>query len=226
MLHIYGRIERMYLGSDFHRFWARCGRHQIHPDDAAYLKHSPFDHGVLPCPFDGPLNAAKVVICLANPSYGDVADAADLNDLVMSMRSGEEALPEQFDDFYRRITKPIGLPLDELRRVVSVFNVCPYPSARMADHAIRVAAGLPSVWHAQKFLREVLIPRAQTGNIYLLLIRKLQLWGVTDGADRVGHLKVVRDRAIDGVMPTTLGKEMGEWLVKKRYVLENHSERV
>lgn len=214
----------MYLGSDFHRYWARCGRQDKHPDDAAYLQDSPFFHGVRPCPFDGPLDRAKVVICLANPSYGKVRDAEKLNQLVMSLRSGEEALPDEFDVFYRRITKSMGVSLGRLRHLVAILNVCPYASASMSDTAIRKAAGLPSVWQAQKFLREVLIPRAQTGNIYLILIRKLQLWGITQSLELDGNLRVVPDRAINGVMPVKLGTEIHEWLTKKGHLKESQTD--
>ncbi|MDO9277539.1 MAG: hypothetical protein Q7U05_03105 [Polaromonas sp.] len=219
MLHIYGRIDCMYLGSEFHRYWARCGLQDKHPDDVAYLHDSPFVHDVRPCPFDGPLENAKVVICLANPNYGDGRDVAKLNQLVMNLRSGEEGLPEEFDDYYRsRIARPMGIPLELLRNQVAVLNICPYASARMSGEAIRSAAGLPSVWQAQKYLREVLIPRAQTENIYLLFIRKLQLWGVTQSLEEHGNLRVIKNLAISGVMPKILGQEIREWLVRKRYI--------
>jgi len=208
----------MYLGSDFHRFWARCGRHQIHPDDDAHLKHSPFDHSVLPCPFDGPLEMAKVVICLANPKYDDDKDRQALNALIMSMRSGEDVLPEMFADFYRRTTGPIGLEERRMRHLVSILNVCPYASKSMEGKEVRVASGLPSVWTAQKYLREVLMPRAQTGNIYLVVLRKLQLWGLTADAEEVGNIRVVSGRELSGVMSQSLGEEIGLWLVRKGYV--------
>ena len=219
MQHIYGRIEGMYLGSEFHRYWARCGLQDKHPDDVAYLHDSPFVHDVRPCPFDGPLEKAKVVICLANPNYGEGRDVAKLNQLVMNLRSGEEGLPEEFDDYYGpRISRPMGIPLDLLRNQVAVLNVCPYASASMPDDAIKKAAGLPSVWQAQKFLREVLIPRAQTGNIYLLLIRKLQLWGITQSVGEDGNLRVIKNLAMSGVMPKVLGQEIRKWLIRKGHI--------
>lgn len=214
MLHIYGRIDGMYLGSDFHRFWAKCGGLGQHPEDVPFLKDIPFDAGFLPCPFDGPLENAKVVICLANPNYGRGADHQSLNALVQAMRSGEEHLPEEFEAFYRRKTGPIGLPLENLRKLVAILNVCPYPSARMDDRMVRSVAGLPSVWQAQQYLRQVLIPRAQTGNIYLIFIRKLQLWGVTPGMEVAGNLRVVLGREMSGVMPRELGQEIREWLIR------------
>ena len=160
-----------------------------------------------------------MVICLANPSYDSHKDVAKLNQLVMSLRSGEDPLPKEFDTFYRRITGPIGAPLDNLRQYVAVFNVCPYASDNMSDDAVRLAAGLPSVWQAQKFLHEILIPRAQTGNIYLILIRKLQLWGITQCVEDDGNLRVIRNRAINGVMPSKLGTEIHEWLTKKGHLM-------
>ena len=211
----------MYLGTEFHRYWARCGHRDIHPDDANYLAvgSSPFNHKLLPCPFDGPLDKAKVVICLANPSDGYTAETGEVNGLALEMRSGEEPLPSMFESYYeKKIATPIGIPLKELRSRVAVLNVCPYWSKRMPDPAMRTATALPSVWQAQKYLREVLIPRAQTGNIYLILIRKLQLWGVTEGVEEQGCYRVIPNLAIGGVMPKGLGKEIQKWLVKKGHI--------
>ena len=208
----------MYLGSDFHRFWARCGRNELHPDDAAYLTHNPFTEGVLPCPFDGPLERARVVICLANPNYTKIKDKQALNTVLMSMRSGEEKLPEIFANFYSRITSPIKIDEAKKRELVAVLNICPYASDQMGDRLVRLAAGLPSVWQAQQYLREVLIPRAQTGNIYLVLMRKLQFWGVKSGIDIAGNMRVVSGREISAVMSRTLGAEIHQWLLYKGYV--------
>lgn len=208
----------MYLGTDFHRFWAKAGCHEIHPDDVAYLSNNPFTKNVLPCPFDGPLETARVVICLANPNYEKVEDKVGLNEQLLAMRTGEEKLPDLFEDFYKRITAPIGLPEESRRRLVALLNVCPYASASMGDRMIKVAAGLPSVWQAQQYLRDVLIPRAQTGNIYLVLMRKHQLWGITKGVELAGNLRVVQGRERNGVMSLALGKEIRDWLIRKGHI--------
>lgn len=205
----------MYLGSDFHRFWARSGNLNVHPDDKQKLDETRFLGDVLPCPFDGPLDRAKVVVCLANPWYPDTRDPTSLNELIMSMRSGEEPLPDAFEHFYRRIFGPIGIPVDKLRDVAAIFNACPYASETMEDGAVKNALGLESVWQAQKFLREVLIPRARNGNIYLIFIRALRLWGVNEKEPTIGTLRVVRNRAINGVMPEKLGQEIKDWLLNK-----------
>ena len=213
----------MYLDTEFHRYWARCGNLHQHPDDVPYLKNVPFTKDVLPCPFDGPLDKAKVVICLANPSYQYVKDKSELNSLILLMRSGEEDLPEMFSEYYKRITGPIGEYSNDLKSLVAVFNVCPYASETMDANAERIAAGLPSVWQAQQYLRQVLIPRAQTGNIYLVIIRKLQLWGVTETESVFGNLRVADGNARNGVMSKNLGNEIRNWLLKKRYLVEPFS---
>lgn len=223
MRHIYGIIDRMYLGSEFHQFWARCGRHDpVHPEDASNLQDSPFAHAYLPCPFDGPLQKARVVICLANPNYplGDV----DYRDLILEQRSGEESLPKTWDNYYEpRIARPMGVAMDQLRDLVSVFNVCPYASTEMAAVHQRRAAGLASIWQAQKFFREVLLPRARTGNIYLLVVRKHQLWGVTEG-DSCPTYGVIRGNEMWGGIPQERAKHLHEWLTKKRYVVDKTSQ--
>lgn len=211
----------MYLGTEFHRYWARCNG-KTHPDDEIYLQQSPFSNDHLPCPFDGPLENAKVVICLANPNYPDEDGKTDeFNRLIQEQRSGEEDLPEAWDYYYEpRIAGPINVEMQQLRAVVAVFNVCPYASKNMNGIEQRRAAGLPSVWQAQKYLREVLIPRAQTGNIYLVFMRKHFLWGITEGLTSP-TLKVVRGRELRGSLPTDVGQEIHEWLLKKKLIAES-----
>lgn len=210
----------MYLDSDFHKFWAKCGRHDtVHPEDAAHLQDSPFaPHTYLPCPFDGPLQKARVVICLANPNYPPGNE--DYRDLILDQRSGEESLPKAWDGYYEpRFARPMGVTMDQIRDLVAVMNVCPYASTEMAAVHQRRAAGLASIWHAQKFFREVLLPRARTGNIYLLVVRKHQLWGVTEG-DGCPTYGVIRGNEMWGGLPPERAKHVHEWLKKKRYVVE------
>jgi len=105
----------------------------------------------------------------------------------------------------------IGLPMEKARKVVAIFNVCPYWSEEMGDREVRLAAGLPSVWAAQKHLREVLIKQALDGEIFLVVARKHQLWGVVEGLD-CETLRLVRNRT--GSL-ATIGSEIGDWLSKK-----------
>jgi hypothetical protein len=202
LMHIYGRMRSMYLGTEFHRYWAECGDALIHPRDQSYFENDKTkqckedcdfvtsDYG--PWPFDGPMETAKIVVCYANPAYS--AEDKKHQELISKQRTGVEPLPRPWHKFYKtRIADPLGKSVESLESQVAIFNVCPYPSISMPDRAIRFAAGLPSVWAAQKYLREVLIPNAKAGKIFLVIARKHMLWGVNDGITE-GNISCVRNR--------------------------------
>ncbi len=215
----------MYLGSEFHRFWARSGNLHIHPDDEQFLQNlelprghykrpAEFKFNHLPCPFDGPLESARIVICLANPKYDGLGGEKD--ELIFSQRSGNEPLPKDWDEWYEPlIAKRLSMQMDDVRREVAVLNVCPYESSEMNGAEISLAAGLPSVWAAQKYLREVLIPKALTKKIHLLVLRKHLLWGITEGWN-CNHIHVERGHERDGGIPTNLKPLLKEWLTLQR----------
>jgi hypothetical protein len=195
-------------------FWNELPRDaNIHQQDALFLKpasgHAFETSHRPPGPWDGPLMTAKVVICYANPAY----DSEDRHrrELITKQLSGKEELPECWDDWYLPRIRAIGIPTATLRKVVSVFNVCPYSSVKMNDREVRLASGLPSVWAAQKHLREVLIPQALSGEIFLVVARKHQLWGVVEGRE-CETFRLIRNRAgyLAGV-----GREIGKWLREK-----------
>jgi hypothetical protein len=85
----------------------------------------------------------------------------------------------------------------------------------MTDRAIRFAAGLPSVWAAQKYLREVLIPKAQSDEIFLVIARKHQLWGIVEGF-KDPNINIRRN--IGGHLGPVLGGRIRRWLVNKGYL--------
>lgn len=226
-------VNLSYLGSAFHEFWSRCGDKLIHPADEPYFAYKnkrgchdscdfvTSDYG--PWPFDGPLEIAKVVVCYANPLYS-------INDkkhqrLITTQRTGIEPLPEPWYDYYRpRIAKPMGFKIEDIANEVAVFNVCPYPSISMPDGAVRFAAGLPSIWAAQKHLREVLMPKAHEGKIFLVIARKHMLWGVHDGIVG-GNIDCVRNRY--GQLREELGSRIRNWLKTERNkAIQNQPESV
>jgi hypothetical protein len=190
----------------------------IHPQDEPIFKsaswHTFETSHRPPGPWDGPLKTAKVVICYANPGY-DPEDKSR-RELISKQLSGKEELPDCWDDWYMPRIGTIGLPATTLRRVVSIFNICPYSSVEMNDREIRLASGLPSVWAAQKHLREALIPQAMAGQIFLVVARKHQLWGVVEGNERE-TFRLIRNRAgyLAGVGPA-----IGNWLREKHGIRE------
>jgi hypothetical protein len=217
----------MYFGTDFEKFWSRCGDHLTHPDDEPFFKHDRELEAKLqlaseyktdkygPWPFDGPLDKAKVVVCYANPFYAE--NDFIHTDLINRQRTGVEPLPEPWYPYYQpRIGMAIGKQIKDLSEIVSVVNVCPYPSFQMTDRLIRFAAGLPSVWAAQKYLREVLIPKAQSDEIFLVIARKHQLWGVVEGFNN-SNVNIKRGSR-GGHLGPLLGGEIRRWLKNKGHI--------
>lgn len=211
-----------YIGSAFHEFWSRCGKDaKQHPDDALFLKElqnlrgrykrpATFEFQFPPSPFDGPLEHARLVICLANPRYTGLQ--GDISTIILRQRHGTAPLPPEWDDWYGpRIAKRLGSSMDELRTKVAVLNVCPYASERMDGPETSLAAGLPSVWAAQRHLRDVLIPRARNGGLQLVFLRKHELWGITEGWV-CDHIHVVRGHELGGTIPDDLAQPLHGWL--------------
>lgn len=156
------------------------------------------------------METAKVVVCLANPNYPK--QGGDYSAVILGQRSGLAPLPEEWDStYYKKIAKALKVDVDQIRDQVCLFNVCPYPSNSMEGAEKRLAAGLPSVWAAQKHLREVLIPEAEAGKIYLVVIRKHELWGISDGF-KSPNIVVVRGLERPGTMPEEVGKRISIWL--------------
>ena len=217
-----------YFGSSFQQFWSRCGEGNIHPDDALFFKAERALAGevvagrsrraanfeteqYLPCPFDGPIDKAKVIICLANPNYTNL-DARSVNGIVTGQRCGIADLPMEWDAYYQpRFGNPIGIGMSDLRGQLAILNLCPYSSPYLDGAETRLAVGLPSVWAAQKHFREVLVPLAMAGEIYIVVGRKHQLWGVHEGL-RSPNIAVTRENAISGHLGQDLGKGIRNWL--------------
>jgi hypothetical protein len=198
-------------------FWAKLPPGEnIHPEDKPFLlanEHSfQTDHRP-PGPMDGPLRSSKVVICYANSGY----DELDKNhgELLRKQLTGTQLLPlhemKHWRKWYGSRLAKLGRPLDEILNLVSIFNICPYSSVKMDDADVRVAAGLPSVWAAQKHLREELIPQALSGEIFLVIARKHQLWGISEGFN-CPTIAIIRNR---GGYLGHIGDDVRRWLGEK-----------
>ncbi|MCE9544467.1 MAG: hypothetical protein K8T25_02940 [Planctomycetia bacterium] len=210
-----GRAVACYSGND--------KQHFVHPEDEPFLlanQHS-FQLTRPPGPINGPLLNAKVVICYGNPYYGDGDQAAfsdrELRRKVADQMKGDQKLPitiPNFREWFEPRLKHIG-DLDQMtdEKSVALLNVCPYASEAMTGEDIRLASGLPSVWAAQDLLRNYLLPRALRGEVFLVIARKHQLWGVIEG-HRCRTLRVVRNaRAYLG---GEVGDEIQSWLSGRR----------
>lgn len=210
------------------RYWNEPSQSHQHPLDEPFFNQTgprghyrsaaKFDFSYHPCPFDGPLESAKVILCLANPKYSDLPGSeTHKNQIIEGMRDGRSPLPHEWLPFYKKTLNSFikeGLDEEELRSNFAVLNICAYASENMNGPEVAHAAGLPSTWAAQNYLRSVLIPRAQqigqSNDVYLIFLRKHQLWGVTEGF--TGNIEIVRGRERGGVVPQETAKRVMKWL--------------
>lgn len=210
-----GRAAACYSGND--------KQHFVHPDDDPFLGANPHSFQLTrpPGPINGPLLNAKVVICYGNPGYGGRDQTAfsdkELQRKVMNQLTGDQKLPidiPSFREWFEPRLKHIG-NLDQIteEKSVALLNVCPYASEAMTGEDIRLASGLPSVWAAQYLLRNYLLPRAHKGKVFLVIVRKHQLWGVIEG-DQHHTLRLVRNAG--GYLGEKVGLEIQSWLSGRR----------
>lgn len=216
----------------------------IHPKDRPFFnaadktapKHNFQTAHRPPSPWDGPLATAKVVVCYLNPRYSDDDDGVTCDgkkpkpvdwSVIRQQLSGHELLPDVgnwWKDWYLpRLRGMHASPARAdsdlqfkkvVRQYVAIFNLCPYYSRDFSDADARLAAGLPSVWAAQRHLREVLISRAEAGEIFLVVARAPQMWGVVEGEDAAGKkcktYKLIRNNR-GGYLPD-IGPQIAQWL--------------
>ena len=180
----------------------------VHKEDLSFLKPKmseergaqlSFDFkGRIPSPWDGNLKSAKIVICYANP----LSDIDDVNNKVQMLEqlSGSAPLPTNIKPWNRWYKQKMFGRLGKFKNsnTISVFNLCPYASENMSDINWRTASCLPSVWWAQKHLREVLIPMALDKEIFLVIARAHKYWGIPswDNIDlfKEGNLRIQTNR--------------------------------
>ena len=175
--------------------------------------------GRIPSPWDGNLKKAKIVICYANPASDE--NDKDHKDIMLKQLSGNAPLPTEIDAWKKWYEDKKFDRLGEFEgsNEISVFNLCPYASENMSDVNWRVASGLPSVWMAQKHLREVLIPKAIDGEIFLVIARAHRFWGVPyeglDYSDKENPFKEKTNLRIQtnrsGIVSEEIAKAFKAW---------------
>lgn len=211
------------------KYWsALAADSNEHPEDVAILQHiqkrcnKPFCLDRPPGPMLGPLQTAKVVICYGNP-FEDMSalpkqprwwQDETSHQLARQQLTGNVSFPLELSPwakwFLSRVRR-LGLSEGEAAQSIAVLNLVPYASAALADSIAKVAMALPSVWAAQKCLREELLPRARAGEIFLIVARKHAWWGVNE-ATQTNNPNVRIQRNIGGHLGQNLAADVARWM--------------
>lgn len=128
---------------------------------------------------------AKIVLCYANPSRdsktSEVINSSDHLNQLFEQLDGLQPYPHKipgWDSWFRPVANSLfDGDVIAASNNISVFNLVPYASTNM-DRVQTFANCLPSVWAAQDYLRNTLIPKALQGDILLVMCRSSQLWGL------------------------------------------------
>lgn len=169
--------------------------------------------GLLPMPYVGSLATARVFVLLLNPGFSPLDyfgeyrvpeyrtalsdclvqnEASDSRGFYFltpesSWHSGFRYWHSKLLGVVEEFSHTAGMPLVEafafVRRHLAAIELVPYHSESfgLSDRVVR---DLRSVQLAQKYVREVVLPRAARGDATVVITRKAREWGVEPG-DRV-----------------------------------------
>jgi hypothetical protein len=205
-------------------FWSRLAEGAtVHPDDRAVLEGGPhgFHFDLPPTPVLGSLRTAPVVLCYGNSVHQEL-DAAEARNHSHRARlawqvDGVDPYPTwmpSWSDLLAARCRQMALGLDELARAVAILNVVPYASERLGVNETAIARHLASSAVARRYLHEVLVPRARSEEIFLVVVRSHVLWGAV-GLEDSRTCRFSRHLAVEGKLGV-LGAEIRGWLDSRR----------
>jgi hypothetical protein len=205
-------------------FWSRLPEGEtVHPDDRDALEGGPhaFHFDLPPAPVLGPLRTAPVVLCYGNPTY-EAYEAEFVHEpsrmaRLARQRDGSQPYPvwiPGWGDVLSARCRQLGQGVAELAQTVAILNVVAYSSERLGVNETAIARHLPSATVARNYLHEVLIPRARSEEIFLVVVRSHVLWGAV-GLAESPTCRFPRNLALDGQLGT-LGTEIRDWLHQRK----------
>ena len=173
-------------------FWAECDRRNVHPRDAPFVSAERFALDLLPQPWVGPLLTADIFVLLLNPGHsGEEADyerrRPDFRDALNATRAGRQRhvfLDPRFSDhpgaaWTSRVLGRAIAPL--LAERLCMIELVPYHS-RQGAVATAVADRLPSSRRIRDWVEHDLRPRAERGEVALIVPRAARRWGFESGS--------------------------------------------
>lgn len=165
--------------------------------------------GLLPQPFCGPLERARIYILLLNPGlapgdYFELEQAEFRSTLIESYRQPGKPfifLNERFawhggfGWWYQKLSPVIGelarrrkTSRSDARKLVArelaSIELVPYHSTTFRPRGLR-AGQLESAKLARSFVQEVVVPRAQRGDCGIIVTRKANAWGLENAKNIV-----------------------------------------
>jgi hypothetical protein len=185
--------NKMASASDLIAYWSRLGDARVHPDDQAFIK-SEFATTLYPVPWAGPLESAQTYLLFLNPGLSPDDESYEANNAAFREVLRTNILGGTGPYFYlleKFATHPgyswarttFGPDIREHETgSFCVVQLVPYHS-KEGYVARRVAPKLPSSNLAREFIRRSLIPRANAGEIGLIVARSAKLWEVDDAAE-------------------------------------------
>ena len=174
-------------------FWAECdGRRRVHPRDAPFVSADRFALDLLPQPWVGPLLTADIFVLLLNPGHsGEEADyeqrRPDFREALAATLAGQQRhvfLDPRFSDhpgaaWTSRVLGRAIAPL--LAERLCMVELVPYHS-RQGAVATAVADRLPSSRRIRDWVKHDLRPRAERGEVALIVPRGARRWGFEPGS--------------------------------------------
>lgn len=171
--------------NDLIDFWARANGAFVHPADQEHIRPGDFATGLHPVPWVGPLSA-RVFVLFLNPGLApeDKRYEEENPEFVQALRNNLGGLSpylymqNRFSGHsgYGWARQTFGADLGERHsEMFCVLQLVPYHSCKGAA-ARKIAEQLPSSKRIRRFAQESLLPRAQKGEIGLVVARSWKLW--------------------------------------------------
>lgn len=197
-----------------------------------------FYFSLLPVPYAGDLARADIFILLLNPGGGGVFDfhveyrcpswrdrvLGNLSQAVHGMEFPNLNLDPEFCwtggyQWWERKLRAVAMELvplcgsyrnalRELSRRVACIELVPYHSSSFGGH--KLLEVLPSTLQARRYVREVLLPRAQRDELSIIVTRQSKIWGLPaqEGVPSVVHYTGQQARGVHFGPNTTGGREI------------------
>lgn len=171
---------------DLIKYWQQLGSAKIHPQDVTTAGIDKFANDLMPVPWVGPIISAKVYFLYLNPGLDERDHEFEMNDseFLQALKSnllGSEPylyLQKRFRDHPGNVWARRIFGHDTTESLLHHFcalELVPYHS-KHGNAARQISQKLPSSLLMQRYVREVIFPRAERNEVGLVVARSEKLW--------------------------------------------------